>query len=53
MSNIKPKDQPLSKMEEKINAFTPLCDSSKDLKNYLKSTLDIDQLIAFEVDHCP
>ena len=40
-------------MEKKIKNFVPLCDESKNLKNFLKEHLDIDHIITFEVDHCP
>jgi hypothetical protein len=39
-------------MDKKIKEFVPLCQESRKLKSEL-AKMGIEQLIAFEVDHCP
>ena len=46
---------PLTKEEiqRKIDEFEPLCAASREMREVLQKTMNIDQMIAVEVDHCP
>lgn len=42
-----------AEIDEKIKNFEPLCDKSREMMEIVRKTMEIDHIIAVEVDHCP
>jgi ribonuclease BN (tRNA processing enzyme) len=47
------KPQTKEEIQAKIDNFEPLCALSQEMRAMLRQKMNIDQILAIEVDHCP